>query len=71
MDEDINGNDDPVVTLKNEYYNYNGYENGVTISRDVTIDGNGYTISGNNRARIFYIPKNITVVLKNINFING
>ena len=45
LDEDINGNDDPVVTLTRNYaYLDEGYDDGVTISRDVTIDGNGYQV---------------------------
>ena len=44
--------------------------NGVPITRDLTIDGKGHTISGSNLARIFYITTN-GVTLKNINFVNG
>ena len=44
---------------------------GIKIEKDnFVIDGNGYTINGNNQARIFYIDAN-NVTLKNIRFINA
>ncbi len=62
------------ITL-NRNYTYNpdtdsDYETGITIEKDLTIDGNGYTLNGNYESRIFYIQES-TVVLKNINFINA
>ncbi len=72
LNDDINGNDNPVITLEHDYVCYiNEFNDGVTISRNLTIDGNGYTISGYNRARIFNIQSDVSVVLKNINFIDG
>ncbi|MBQ2653992.1 MAG: right-handed parallel beta-helix repeat-containing protein, partial [Methanobrevibacter sp.] len=44
--------------------------NGISITRDITIDGKGFTIDGSNLARILYITTN-GVTLKNINFVNG
>lgn len=44
--------------------------NGISITRDITIDGKGHTIDGSNLARIFSITTN-GVTLKNINFVNG
>ena len=58
---------------KNYTYNPDGdsdYKDGINISHDIAIDGKGYTINGNNQARIFNIA-NAAVTLKNINFING
>ena len=43
---------------------------GISISKSITIDGQGHTLDGNNISRIFYISAN-NVVLKNINFVNG
>ena len=44
--------------------------NGIIIDRDLTIDGNGFTIDGSNKARIFHVT-NHNVIFKNITFING
>ena len=44
--------------------------NGISITRDITIDGKGHTINGSNLARILYITTN-GVTLKNINFVDG
>ena len=46
------------------------YQKGVKIYKGLTIDGKGYTISGNNLARIFDIA-GYDVKLTNINFVNG
>ena len=56
-------------------YTYNpdvdlDYRDGINITKDITVDGKGYTIDGNGQSRIFNIA-NATVTLKNINFING
>ena len=56
-------------------YTYNpdvdlDYKDGINITKDITVEGNGYTIDGNGQSRIFNIV-NATVTLKNINFING
>ena len=44
---------------------------GIVIDKDLTINGNGYTISGNNAARIFVIDVFATVNLEDIVFANG
>ncbi|MCY3796353.1 MAG: right-handed parallel beta-helix repeat-containing protein [Chloroflexi bacterium] len=41
-----------------------------TITSDITIDGRGHTIDGNNRARIFAIDSG-AVVIKNMELVNG
>ena len=70
-----NGSD--VVDLK---YNYNyepsiegdlDLQNGINITQDVTINGHGHTISGCTQAHIFYIPADVSVVLKNIKFMDA
>ena len=61
-------------TLKKDYTyspNDSDYVNGINITNDnIVIDGNGHTINGAGKARIFNILSN-NVILKNINFING
>lgn len=46
------------------------YASGIIINKEITIDGKGNTISGNNLARILYVNAS-NVVLKNIVFANG
>ena len=59
------------ITLKNDYaYEGSGYEDGITISQSITIDGNGSTIDAKGQARIFNIRAD-NVVIKNITFINA
>ena len=48
------------------------FKEGIPISRNLTIYGNGATIDGNNIARIFNVTNpNLNVNFYNINFING
>ena len=48
------------------------YMSGIKISRGLTIEGNGITIDGSHKARIFNIRFKVNqVTIKNINFING
>ena len=44
---------------------------GIGITKDVTIDGKGYTLNASNKAFIFKIANNAHVILKNIVFSNG
>ena len=46
------------------------FKNGVLVEKDITIEGNGHTISGENANKIFDIYKH-TVVLNNVTLING
>ncbi|MBE6500678.1 MAG: hypothetical protein E7Z80_09100 [Methanobrevibacter thaueri] len=61
------------LTLDNNYkYNSNtdnAFKNGITISKPITINGNGYTIDGDNLVRSFIVNAN-NVILKNIVIIN-
>lgn len=60
-------------------YTYNNmtdrqYHLGVTITKEITINGNGFTLNGNNQSRIFRITtyesyKGVTLI--NLNFINA
>ncbi len=75
--KELNDNVTSATTIleltKNYTYNPNvdlDYRDGINITKDITVDGKGYTIDGNGQSRIFNIA-NATVTLKNINFING
>ena len=65
------------ITLSSNY-TFNGTDDddssfihGISINRGVTIDGNGCTIDGSQKARIFNIGNGGEVKFLNINFING
>ena len=75
--KELNDNVTSATTIleltKNYTYNPDvdlDYRDGINITKDITVDGKGYTIDGNGQSRIFNIA-NATVTLKNINFING
>lgn len=44
---------------------------GITISKSLTIDGNGKTIDANGKARIFNVEPNCKLILKNLIIVNG
>jgi len=70
LQEKINNAGD-VLILENNYTNTDNFNsNGITISKSITIDGNGYTIDALNKGRIFTINAN-NVILKNIIFKNA
>jgi len=59
------------VTLENNYSYDEGFStDGIVISKKITIEGNGFTIDGNDAGRIFKIAVD-GVVLNKINFVNG
>ena len=70
----INGNSDSEVYLDNDY-NYSsvsdsGFKSGITINRNMTVNGNGHTIDAKKSARIFQVnSSNVTFI--NITFLNG
>ncbi len=74
LNEDINGNDNADIYLNDDYtFNPNGdagFNEGINITRSLTIWGNGHTLNGNNFARIFLIDAE-NVVLHDIVFINA
>ena len=47
------------------------FTNGITINKDITIDGKGHTIDAKNLGRIFNIGEGFTVTLTNTTLING
>ena len=75
LNNDINSNDDKDIYLNSDYlYDFDedsDFEKGIVISRNMTINGNGHTIDGDNAARIFKVNKNITVEFRDIVFVNG
>ena len=61
-----------IITLENDY-KYDDYfnkTNRITISKSLTIDGQGHTIDANSQSGIFYLTGN-SIVLKNITFTNS
>lgn len=67
-------NDTNIELKKN--YTYNNatdfdFKNGIDITKDTTINGNGFTINGNNSAKIFNVASGVTLTLKNIKLINA
>ena len=72
----INGNTNSTIYLSGNFKFDssldNDFKNGIPISRNLTIYGNGATIDGNNIARIFNVTDpNLNVNFYDINFING
>ena len=60
------------VTLANDYKYDDGFTtDGVYINKDLTINGNGHTLNGLSKSRIFKIGSGVKVVLNNIKFSNG
>ncbi|WP_296856904.1 hypothetical protein [uncultured Methanobrevibacter sp.] len=55
------------IELENNYTFSNEFE----ISKDVTINGNGYSIKASGENRIFTISNEAKVILNNITFLNG
>ena len=55
--------------LTKNYKFSSGKKDGVSITKALTIDGQGHTINGSGTARAFYVNCD-NVVIKNINFVN-
>ena len=63
-----------IIYLENNYMYNEGFDNdGIHISKTITIDGNGYCIDGCGKSRIFniYSSQDITVTLNDIRFTNA
>ena len=72
----INGNSNSTIYLSNNYkYDEDSdtdFVNGIIIDRDLTIYGNGITLNGDKKARIFnVIDSNLNVSFYDIHFKNG
>ena len=66
-----NANASSTITLENNYTYDDGFnKEGILISKEITIEGNGYTIDGKEVSRIFNVTST-GVVFKNIIFTNG
>ena len=53
------------------YYNDSDYKEGIIINKSIVINGNGYTINGNNQSRALFIDEYCkNVILNNISFVN-
>ncbi|MER2013494.1 MAG: hypothetical protein ABS871_02505, partial [Methanobrevibacter sp.] len=60
------------ITLNDSYVYEDGDESsGITIGRDVSIDGKGNIINADHKASIFNVVDNAHVIFKNITFINA
>ncbi|MBE6499311.1 MAG: hypothetical protein E7Z80_02010, partial [Methanobrevibacter thaueri] len=64
------------ITLDKDYIYYSNKDNYINMDTEfiegntIIIDGKGHTIDGNGSNKIFYITKNVHVILKNLNIIN-
>ena len=65
LSSEIN-NSDIVYLEGNVSYEKLGYESGIDVYKNVTIDGQGYTINGSDIARNFVVGSNSTLTLKNL-----
>ena len=73
LTNDIKNNGNNFIMSRDYIYNEEvdiDLVDGINITKRITIDGNGHSISGNSLARIFTISSS-NVVLKNIVFINS
>jgi len=73
LNNTINGNNNRDIYLDNDYkYSEedSAFKDGIVIDRDLNVYGNGHTINGSDKARIFIINSG-TVVFHNITFTNG
>lgn len=67
-------NDSIINLTQNYYYDSNidlTYKEGININKNLTINGNGFEISGRDVARIFKINKNAELKLVNLTLKNG
>ena len=76
LNRTINDNTNSTIYLSNNYiYNNDtdsNFKNGIAISRNLIVYGNGVTLDGNNMARIFNVDNlDLNVKFYNIVFING
>ena len=65
-----NAEEGSTITLQRNYLFSEGFENGININKNLTIDGAGNIIDGAGKGRIFHVASG-NVVFKNITLING
>ncbi len=67
-----NASEGSTIELLNNYtYDDTFQADGIMINKSLTIEGNGFTIDGANKARIFFINATHDITLNNIVFANG
>uniref|UniRef100_UPI00388E4ACC right-handed parallel beta-helix repeat-containing protein n=1 Tax=Methanobrevibacter sp. TaxID=66852 RepID=UPI00388E4ACC len=67
-----NASEGSTIELLNDYtYDDTFRADGIMINKSLTIEGNGFTIDGANKARIFFINATSDITLNNIVFTNG
>lgn len=70
----INDNQNQTIVISDDYEYLDSdfaFNKGIEISRDLTIIGNGNTIDGKGKMRLFQITNNAKVTFINLKFING
>ena len=71
QDKISNAEDGSTITLENNYTYDNSFKGEyISIAKNITVDGNGYTIDAKDASRIFNINA-MNVVLNNIVFVNA
>ena len=64
--------DNSTISLDIDYeYDGESVFDGITLNRNLTIDGNGHTLNGSDLSRIFHVTGNAAVTFKNILFTHG
>ena len=72
LETKINGATGRLTLDRNYTYNPSTDRvSGIIITKDIILDGAGFTIDGKNSARLFNIDQYPTITLKNLNLING
>ena len=66
-----NSSNGAILSLDKNYAYSDGDPNLIEISKSITINGNGYKISGENKKMSFFVSSANNVVLNNITFVNG
>jgi predicted outer membrane repeat protein len=74
LNRTINDNTDSLIVLDDDYSFNAGTDSaflmGITINREVTIDGNGHTIDGSSNSAKGFATSNFNIIFKNIKFVN-
>ena len=70
LNKTITSNTNSTLKLDSNYKRVDG-DNEITISKDITIDGNGFTIDANKLGNIFNVDKEYTLSLTNVTLANG
>ena len=60
-----------ILNLKNKEYTADENDTTIVINKNITINGQGATLNGNNSLRIMSIDNGMSVTLENMTFING